>query len=150
MHAKLGWSCIKLNCRTIVERSIASPIDYPFIASTIFKAARETGVSKIWPQTAVSKEKENFFHGAMRYNACSVSRMISLCSVSRMISLWPFILKTSHQPCKNAKGIGHALHKIISQFKVVTASHNRVVWISDIESLTLSLSQPQNGKENGQ
>ena len=91
MHAKLGWSCIKLKCRIIVESSNASPIQLPiayrFIASTIFKTARETGVIKISPQTAVSKEKEYFFHSAMRYNTSSVSRMISR---------WSFILKSSY------------------------------------------------------
>lgn len=57
MHAKLGWSCITLHCRTIVELSIASPVDYRFIASTFFKAARETGVE--FDPKPLSQSKKN-------------------------------------------------------------------------------------------
>ena len=59
MHAKLGCSCIKLHCRTIVELSIASLIDYRFIASTFFKAVRETG-EEFYPKPLFQSTKKPF------------------------------------------------------------------------------------------
>ena len=59
MHAKLGWSCIKLQCRTIVELSITSLTDYRFIASTFFKAVGETG-EEFYPKPLFQSTKKTF------------------------------------------------------------------------------------------